>query len=106
MTADWQGMDALLLEVIAGSGRKGADLRKIIHMADYIDRMVFHFHEIDGSLRRLVGSALVVPDANQFRPTRTGREVRSRAHRWSVYDRLKWMRSYLDERIECAPSDG
>lgn len=104
VTADWQGMDALLLEVIAGPGKRGADLRTIIHMADYIDRMVFHFHEIDGSLRRLVGSALVTPEGNQFRPTRTASEIRSRAPRGSVYDRLKWTLSYLDERVACTSS--
>jgi hypothetical protein len=101
MAANWEGMNALLLECIAGSGKKGADLRKIIHTADYIDRMVFHFHEMDASMRRLVGSALVTLDDHQFKPTPSGREVRSSAPRGSVYDRLKWMRSYLDERIEC-----
>jgi hypothetical protein len=102
MTDHWQGMDALLLDAIAGPGKDGADLRTIIHLADYIDRMVFHFHEIDGSLRRLVGSTLVTSEANRFRPTRIGSEIRKRAPRGPVHDRLKWMLRYLDDRVACS----
>lgn len=94
-------MDALLLEAIAGPGEDGADLRRIIQLADYIDRMVFHFHEIDGSLRRLIGSELVTSEANSFRPTRIGSEIQRRP-RGLVHDRLKWMSRYLEDRVACS----
>jgi hypothetical protein len=101
MASQWESMDALLLEAIAGRGRRGADLREIIDTADYIDRMVFHSHEIEESLRRLLGAALVTERDLRFKATRSGRDLRKAAPHGSVYDRLKWMRSYLDNRIEC-----
>ena len=72
MTSQWESMDALLLEAIAGRGRRGADLREIIDTADYIDRMVFHSHEIEASLRRLLGAALVTERDLRFKATRSG----------------------------------
>ena len=94
-------MDALLLEAIACRGRKGADLREIIHTADYIDRMVFHTHEIEASPRRLLGAGLVTERDLRFKATRSGRVVRKAATRGTVYERLKLMRTYLDARVEC-----
>lgn len=102
--ANWESLDALLLECVSGPGKRGSDLRRVISTADYINKMVYHRHEIEGTFRRLLGSDLVAESGLRFTVTKLGASITSKAPRGSIYDRLSWMSSYLNDNVECIAS--
>lgn len=104
MSTSWESLDALLFECVSGPGKRGADLTRVISTADYLNKMIYHRHEIEGAFRRLLGSNLVTESSLRFTVTKLGASITSKAPRASIYDRLSWISSYLDDNVECIAS--
>jgi hypothetical protein len=102
----WEFSDAWVYLAIemAGEGRKPRPLHDVIHAADYINKAIVAYAELDGALRRLTSAGLVVKDDVGVAPTSL--EIVRPQPSDSMYDRLDRIRADLAKRPSPNPASG
>ena len=94
----------MVLHAVAAVGRRGQNLHGIVYEADYSNRMVYHRDEMEGALRRLIGSGLVTDRAGRYRVTRTGRSVYKQTRAKFDDEHRRQILVLLVESVPCTPT--
>ena len=97
----WDALDALALESVGDAESSGIELSRVLGLIDYVNRTVLNHDETERTLRRLMGSGLVVETRGGFRRTAAGQEVHDRCPSKFSLDRGRWIENHLQQHIQC-----
>ena len=93
--------DALALESVGDADSSGVELSRVLGLIDYVNRTVLNHDETERTLRRLLGSRLVVETRGGFRRTAAGQEVHDRCPSKYSLDRARWIENHLQQQVQC-----